>query len=122
MNSNKCKNWNVNVCLLVVMLSVGCLLVGCGGMTETEIEQECGSGVVLVMNSGYYEVVLSNGESVYFSSYDSENGLENLTFDEDSIVSSLMFGTGFFVSEDGKLVLDKGMIENVYLTHNISPI
>lgn len=64
-------------------------------MTDTEIDDKYGSGVVLVMNSGYYEVLLSNGESVYFSSYDEEDGLQNFTFDEDSIVTSTSFGTVF---------------------------
>ena len=79
-------------------------------MTDTEIDRTYASGVVLIMNSGYYEVILSNGESVYFSSYDDEDGLQNFTFDKDSIVTSTSFGTGFFVSTDGKIATNNHVV------------
>ena len=79
-------------------------------MTDSEIDDNYGSGVVLIMNSGYYEVVLSNGESVYFSSYDEEDGLQNFTFDKDSIVTATSFGTGFFVTNDGKIATNNHVV------------
>ena len=42
-----------------------CLLSSCGTMSEKEIEEMTSSGVVLVQNQSYYEVVLSNGESLF---------------------------------------------------------
>lgn len=79
-------------------------------MTDSELDNAYGSGVVLIMNSGYYEVVLSNGESVYFTSYDEESGLQNFTFDKDSVVTAYSFGTGFFVSDDGKIATNNHVV------------
>lgn len=81
-------------------------------MTDSEIDEAYGSGVVLIMNSGYYEIVLSNGESVYFTSYDEENGLQNFTSDKDSIVTAYSFGTGFFVSDDGKIATNNHVVSS----------
>lgn len=100
------------VCFLGVILLSGIAIFSLGNskMTESEIDKAYGDGVVLIMNSGYYEVVLSNGKSVYFSSYSPKDGLENLTDDPDSIVTSTSFGTGFFVSNDGKIATNNHVV------------
>ena len=47
--------------LILVLCS---LLFSCSNLSEKEIEETTSSGVVLVQNQSYYEVVLSNGESI----------------------------------------------------------
>ena len=96
------------VAIFIIGLIV--MLASNTNMTDSEIDDNFGSGVVLIMNSGYYEVVLSNGESVYFSSYDEEDGLQNFTFDKDSIVTATSFGTGFFVTNDGKIATNNHVV------------
>lgn len=67
-------------------------------MSEKEIEETTSSGVVLVQNQSYYEVVLSNGESLYFTGFDKDGDIEGLEFDDDSVKVSTSYGTGFFIS------------------------
>lgn len=44
-------------------------------LSEKEIEETTSTGVVLVQNQSYYEVVLSNGKSLYFSGFDEDGDL-----------------------------------------------
>lgn len=68
--------------------------------------------VFLVQNQSYYEIVLSNGISLYFSSYDSEDGLKGLVTDEDSVEVVNNYGTGFFISRDGEIVTNAHIVSN----------
>ena len=49
------------------MTFVAALITSCGNKSESSIEKEMASGVVLIQNQSYYEVELSNGESLYFA-------------------------------------------------------
>ena len=62
----------MNVKLSLLFITLCCLISACGNKSEQEIEELTSTGVVLVQNKSYYEVVLSNGESVYFSSFDGD--------------------------------------------------
>lgn len=86
------------------------LLTGCGNKTESEICDEVESGVVLVLNCSYYEFVLPNEESLYFTSYDSEEGIKGLATDEDSVEYSISYGTGFFITEDGMIATNAHVV------------
>ena len=43
------------------MTFVAALITSCGNKSESSIEEEMASGVVLIQNQSYYEVELSNG-------------------------------------------------------------
>ena len=92
--------------LAVVMGAVtSCFDGGDGGedkvYTVESAAHELSSGVVMIYEMGYYEIQ-AGGVSMYFSNLSAEgDDLDNLTFDEDSIVVAGGFGTGFFFSTDG---------------------
>lgn len=49
--------------IVFVFILLG-MLTSCSNKSDEQIKQEVSSGVVLVQNQSYYEVVLSNGESI----------------------------------------------------------
>lgn len=94
-------------CLLLFLSAF--LLMACN-RSEEAINEECGSGVVLIKNLGYYELSIPNGGSIYFTDYTAENGLVHFTINPDSIVPFESYGTGFFVSEKGLIATNHHVI------------
>lgn len=94
--------------LLLLMLTIS-FLTACN-RSEEAINEECGSGVVLIKNQGYYELSIPNGGSIYFTDYTAENGLVNFTINPDSIVPFESYGTGFFVSDKGLIATNHHVI------------
>lgn len=92
--------------LTIIMLS------SCNHKDDKELEQLQSSGVVLIQNKGYYEVELPNGNSIYFSSYDSKNGIEDLAFHPDSVDLSKSYGSGFFVDGDGTIATNYHVVSS----------
>lgn len=88
------------------------MLSSCGNKSDEQLEQEVASGVVLVQNQSYYEVVLSNGESIYFSAFDEKEGVIGIATEEDSVEVVTTYGTGFFVSEDGQIATNAHVVSN----------
>lgn len=86
------------------------VLASCGNMSEKELQTTCASGVVMVQNRAYYEIRIPGMESLYFTSFDSDDDLENLTDDLNDIKPSEGYGTGFFVSKDGKIVTNNHVV------------
>lgn len=97
-----------------------CLLSSCGNMSEKEIEEMTSSGVVLVQNQSYYEVVLSNGESLFFSGFDDDGDLKGIATDKDSVELVTNYGTGFFISHDGEIATNFHVVSNTVTDKDVN--
>ena len=64
--------------LMALLAFASFAFVSCN-MNEQEVNDQCSSGVVLIKNTGYYELQLPSGLSVYFTNYSENGGLDNLT-------------------------------------------
>lgn len=103
--------------LILVLCS---LLFSCSNLSEKEIEETTSSGVVLVQNQSYYEVVLSNGESIYFSNFDEDGDLKGIATEEDSVEVVTNYGTGFFVSETGEIATNAHVVSNMVADKDVN--
>ena len=96
------------------------MLSSCGNMSEKEIEEMTSSGVVLVQNQSYYEVVLSNGESLFFSGFDDDGDLKGIATDKDSVELVTNYGTGFFISHDGEIATNFHVVSNTVTDKDVN--
>ena len=98
----------------------------CGKKSADELEKEISSGVVLIQNKSFYEAKLPNGNSIYFTNFDKEDGINGLTTNIDSIEMSVSYGSGFFISTDGKIATNHHVVGNKTddkdITNSISEI
>lgn len=94
--------------------------LSCSNLSEKEIEETTSSGVVLVQNRSYYEIVLSNGVSLYFSSFDEDGDLEGIATEEDSVEVATSYGTGFFVSETGEIATNAHVVSNMVADKDVN--
>lgn len=97
---------------VLCLMLLGLAIVSCNKSAD-DIEKSDAKGVVLVQNQSYYEVVLPNGESLYFSSYDKEDGIQGLVGEEDSVEVTCSYGTGFFISKQGEIVTNDHVVSNI---------
>lgn len=107
-------------CLCFVCGMLLLLCISCGKMSEEDIKNQMTSGVVLVQNSSYFELILSNGESLYFSSYDDKDGFKDLTGNKDSIKYQTSYGTGFFISDKGEIATNNHVVASVVDEKNVT--
>ena len=96
-----------NICLAFAFSAVAC---SCMNDARKDAEGVYASGVVLIRNTGYYTVKLDNGMAFYFSGFSDDGKLENLVADEDSVKGYEFYGTGFFVSADGKIATNAHVV------------
>lgn len=94
--------------------------------TPEQLFEERASGVVVILNEFYYELIAPNGSTWYFTGIDSDGSLENFTPDEEEILTHLkrITGTGFFIDNKGTIMtnrhvaqpqLDKSQAKEAYL-------
>ncbi len=100
----------MNKLYAIIIMLLAALTTACSNMSEKEIEQMTSSGVVLVQNESFYEITLSNGESIYFSDYDEEEGISGIATELDSVQPATHYGTGFFVSEHGEIATNNHVV------------
>lgn len=100
---------------LYFILTIVVVLLGtsCSSKSEKEIETEQSSGVALVQNQSYYEVRLSNGESLFFSHLDDDGEIKGLSFSRDSVDVATSFGTAFFVNDKGVLATNAHVVNSM---------
>lgn len=100
-----------NLCTINVLLCAcvgGFLFSGCNS-TQNEIDEDYRSGVVLIMNRYLYTLTFPNGAVLYFAD-DGEGNIKDFVSDPDSAAvkcSKTAWGTGFFISNDGKIATNK---------------
>ena len=78
------------------------------------LAEEYQSGVVMVQTIEYYELRMSNGNTLYFagSDFDKEtNKFISLKSSPDSLIPDIMYGTGFFISPDGRIATNRHVVE-----------
>lgn len=96
-----------NICFMCALSVVVC---SCMNDSRKEAEDVYASGVVLIKNTGYYTVKLNDGMALFFSGFSEDGKLENLVADEDSVRGYEFYGTGFFVSADGKIATNAHVV------------
>lgn len=72
-------------------------------VTQESLEKKQATGVVLIKNTYYYSIDFGSGFVVYFSGMDDKGNIVGATLDPNEIEPVTSFGTGFFVSKDGKI-------------------
>ncbi|MBR1849744.1 MAG: serine protease [Bacteroidales bacterium] len=96
------KHKYLSLITLAAIVVATTLLTACNNRAETLVERNA-SGVVLIQNISYYSMELADGEVIYFSDYNDEDGIKGLETDLDSVQPMVTHGTGFFISDDGKI-------------------
>lgn len=100
---------------VILLLTCLFILLSCNNEvpppTTRELYDKCNSGVVLIAIEYYYEIRFNNNTSGYFTQI--ENGeIKDLVFNEEELdTPNLSFGTGFFISENGKIATNRHVVE-----------
>ena len=105
-NERKSKLFRMFIFVCVICL-FNILFSSCNS-TKNKIDEKYRSGVVLILNQYYYTLTLPNGKAFYLAG-DSDGNIINFEADPDSARNCMVAatGTGFFISEDGKIATNK---------------
>lgn len=108
--------------LIIALIVISMCCYSCSNNScdlNTQEISEYSSGVVLIQNIFYYRIQFNNGEYIYLkgSAIDANNNVNvsSLSSNEDDMLSkdnmSGCYGTGFFVSEDGKIATNLHVVD-----------
>lgn len=99
----------------IILLTVLLILGSCSGKKDPQtIYAEQASGVVMILNQCYYTALLPGGNNIYFSGIDEQKGeLANVAFNKQEVKPAAVFGTGFFVGKDGKILTNRHVVDPV---------
>jgi V8-like Glu-specific endopeptidase len=77
--------------------------------TPEQLFKKYHNAVVLIRNQFYYKVTVSTGITAYCYNTEENYGSMGLTFDKEEAADNLFSGngTGFFISEDGKIATNR---------------
>lgn len=106
--------------LSLILFAFCCFMSSCGNKSEKEIEEMTSNGVVLVQNQSYYEVVLSNGETLYFSGFDEKGDIKGIATEKDSVELVTNYGTGFFISSEGEITTNSHVVSNTVTDKDVN--
>lgn len=98
---------------VILIFSVAC---SCTREKEPQtIFEEQQSGVCVVLNSYYYEIILPNGNKWFCKGIDEEGDLDGLTFDESEIIKDkgMATGTAFFIDNNGTLLTNRHVVNPI---------
>lgn len=98
---------------VILIFSVAC---SCTREKEPQtIFEEQQSGVCVVLNSYYYEIILPNGNKWFCKGIDEEGDLDGLTFDESEIKKDkgMATGTAFFIDNNGTLLTNRHVVNPI---------
>ena len=86
------------------------------------IFEEQQSGVCVVLNSYYYEIILPNGNKWFCKGIDEEGDLDGLTFDESEILKNkaMTTGTAFFIDNNGTLLTNRHVVNPIVSEETIN--
>lgn len=96
-----------SVFILAVMI-----FTACDNKSADNLQEETNSGVVLIKTESFYELRFGHDVKAFFSSLNENEGLKDLSFDEDSIKTNTSYGTGFFVSQTGLIATNYHVVES----------
>lgn len=104
---------------LIILGALTMATVSCNSNMD-RLAVECQSGVVLIQTIEYYEMMMANGGTFYFagSDFNKETGeFIGFSTDLDSVVPDIMYGSGFFISDDGRIATNRHVVEGNVKEH-----